>query len=201
LFASNLPFTKGNSRAQAEAIRPVVLDHRRRVWNKWSEALVLVRPDSVVSGHRAGCRCSEDADLATDSDGRRWRGSPILNAPPEKRKSELGAPSHPWRVGFDNSEPTVSRYLKRLKRIPDESEASQWHAFLNNHREVIAAFDFFTVRNLYFRTLYCFFLSNIPAGAFCTSTLGSIEQAILDNPTTTRSISAAVSLPVRLVRS
>jgi len=30
--------------------------------------------------------------------------------------------------------------------------------FLNNHREVIAAFDFFTVPSLTFRTLYCFFV-------------------------------------------
>jgi hypothetical protein len=39
----------------------------------------------------------------------------------------------------------VSRYLRRLKPVPQESKASQWIAFLNNHREVIAAFDFFTV--------------------------------------------------------
>lgn len=26
----------------------------RRVWNNWSEALVLVKPDTVVSWHRAG---------------------------------------------------------------------------------------------------------------------------------------------------
>ena len=60
-------------------------------------------------------------------------------------------------LGFEISEPTVSRYLQRLKRIPEESKASQWLAFLNNHREVIAAFDFFTVPTLCFRTLYCFF--------------------------------------------
>ena len=61
-------------------------------------------------------------------------------------------------LGFDISEPTVSRYLKRLKRNPEESKAAQWLAFLNNHREAIAAFDFFTVPNLCFRTLYCFFV-------------------------------------------
>src|SRR5436305_11671609 len=60
-------------------------------------------------------------------------------------------------LGFEISEPTVSRYLRRLKRIPEESKASQWLAFLNNHREVIAAFDFFTVPTVWFRTLYCFF--------------------------------------------
>ena len=47
-------------------------------------------------------------------------------------------------LGFDISEPTVSRYLQQLKRIPDESKVSQWLAFLNNHREAITAFDFFT---------------------------------------------------------
>ncbi len=31
-------------------------------------------------------------------------------------------------------------------------------AFLHNHREVIAAFDFFTVPTLTFRVLYCFFV-------------------------------------------
>jgi hypothetical protein len=31
-------------------------------------------------------------------------------------------------------------------------------AFLNNHREVIAAFDFFTVPTLTFGVLYCFFV-------------------------------------------
>jgi putative transposase len=60
-------------------------------------------------------------------------------------------------LGFDISEPTVSRYLQPLKRAPDESKATQWIAFLNNHRDAIAAFDFFTVPNLWFRTLYCFF--------------------------------------------
>ena len=61
-------------------------------------------------------------------------------------------------LGFKISEPTVSRYLRGLKRRGDESKAKRWHAFLNNHREVIAAFDFFTVPTLRFRTLYCFFV-------------------------------------------
>jgi putative transposase len=60
--------------------------------------------------------------------------------------------------GFEISEPTVSRYLRRLKRHHDGSKAKRWLAFLNNHREVMAAFDFFTVPTLRFRVLYCFFV-------------------------------------------
>jgi hypothetical protein len=54
------------------------------------------------------------------------------------------------------SEPTVSRYLKQLNRRRDEGKAQGWLTFLNNHREVIAAFDFFTVPKLTFRTVYYF---------------------------------------------
>ena len=52
----------------------------------------------------------------------------------------------------------MSRYLQRLKRQPDQSKVRRWLAFLQNHREVIAAFDFFTVPTLSFRSLYCFFV-------------------------------------------
>jgi hypothetical protein len=50
------------------------------------------------------------------------------------------------RLGFDISEPTVSRYLMGLKMPSDREKSKSWMAFLNNDREVIAAFDFFTVR-------------------------------------------------------
>jgi putative transposase len=51
----------------------------------------------------------------------------------------------------------MSRYLRHLKSIPEGRKANQRLAFLNNHREVIPAFDFFTVPTLWFRSLYYFF--------------------------------------------
>ena len=36
--------------------------------------------------------------------------------------------------------------------------SKRWLAFLQNHREVIVAFDFFTVPTLTFQLLYCFFV-------------------------------------------
>jgi rRNA maturation protein Rpf1 len=44
-----------------------------------------------------------------------------------------------------------------LKRC-DPSKAKRWLTFLNNHREVTAALDFFTVPTPTFRVLYCFFV-------------------------------------------
>jgi hypothetical protein len=47
--------------------------------------------------------------------------------------------------------------FQRLR--PSRGDASQnWLAFLANHREVIVAFDFFTVPTLTFKLLYCFFV-------------------------------------------
>jgi hypothetical protein len=57
-------------------------------------------------------------------------------------------------LGFEVSERTVARYLQRLRRRGDP--AKRWLAFLANHREVIVAFDFFTVPTLTFQLLYCF---------------------------------------------
>ena len=59
-------------------------------------------------------------------------------------------------LGFDVSERTVSRWIRRAPRNPDK--IARWKAFLKNHREVIAAMDFFTVHTVTFGILYCFFL-------------------------------------------
>ena len=60
------------------------------------------------------------------------------------------------KLGFDVSEPTVSRWVRRAPRTPDPTKS--WLTFLRNHREAIAAMDFFTVPTLTFGVLYCFFV-------------------------------------------
>src|SRR5437016_7209479 len=54
------------------------------------------------------------------------------------------------------SERTVSRWMNRAPRNLEPAE--RWLAFLRNHREAIAAMDFFTVPTLTFNVLYCFFI-------------------------------------------
>jgi putative transposase len=60
------------------------------------------------------------------------------------------------KLGFNLSEITVSRWLRRIPTTPDP--AKRWLTFLRNHREAIAAMDFFTVPTLTFGVLYCFFV-------------------------------------------
>jgi transposase InsO family protein len=59
-------------------------------------------------------------------------------------------------LGFDVSERTISRWIKRAPRGPEP--AKRWLAFLRNHREAIAAMDFFTVPTITFGVLYCVFI-------------------------------------------
>src|SRR5436853_4675453 len=58
--------------------------------------------------------------------------------------------------GCDLSDRTVSRWMKRAPRDPDR--ARRWLAFLRNHREAIAAMDFFTAPTITSGMLYCFFV-------------------------------------------
>jgi putative transposase len=60
------------------------------------------------------------------------------------------------KLGFDLSERTISRWMQKAPRSPEPTR--RWQAFLDNHREAIAAMDFFTVPTVTFGVLYCFFV-------------------------------------------
>jgi len=132
----------------------------RYLWPRWSDVLVIVKPETVVGWHRAGFRLYW-----------RWRsrprgGRPKLSEEMRTLIRRIAAENSGWgapkihgellKLGFEVSERTVARYLHRLRRRGDP--AKRWLAFLANHREVIAAFDFFTVPTLTFHLLYCFFI-------------------------------------------
>lgn len=56
------------------------------------------------------------------------------------------------KLGYDVCEATVSNYMRRFRKSPAQS----WRTFHANHREAIAAVDFFTVPNVTFDVLYVF---------------------------------------------
>src|SRR6266852_5404863 len=134
----------------------------RRFWPGWKQALIVVTPETVVGWHRAGFRLY----WKLISKVRR----PIGRRQIPKRVRELifrmvaenatwGAPrlhGELLMLGFDISERTISRWMKRAPRDPEPARC--WLAFLRNHREAIAAMDFFTVPTLRFSVLYGFFV-------------------------------------------
>ena len=134
----------------------------RSVWHRWSGALLIVKPETVAGWHRAGFRLYWRFRSRASRPGRRRISSEIRAAIDLMRKENpsWGAPrihGELLKLGFDVSERTVSRHVER--RTPGSDDARQkWLAFLSNHREAIAAMDFFTVPTVTFRLLYCFFV-------------------------------------------
>ncbi len=131
----------------------------RRVWVRWAEALIVVQPETVVRWHRAGFRLYWR--LRSCGGGRKVEGDIYeLVRRMARENPSWGAPrihGELLKLGFEISERTVSRYLARRPRRPDDS-TQKWLAFLRNHREAIAALDFFTVPTAHFRLLYCLFV-------------------------------------------
>jgi len=133
----------------------------RRFWSGWRQALILVSPETV-RWHRAGFRLYWSAI----SRGRRMVGQKRISKEVRDLIFRMVADNPTWgaprihgeflMLGFDLSERTVSRWMRRAPRDPEP--AKRWLAFLKNHREVIAAMDFFTVSTVTFSLLYCFFV-------------------------------------------
>src|SRR5580698_6489753 len=131
-------------------------------WSGWTEPLVLVTPRTVVRWHRAGFRFY----WTWVSRGRGARGRRRVSKEVRALIVRMATENPTWgaprihgellKLGFVLSEITVSRWLRRIPRTPHP--AQRWLTFLRNHREAIAAMDFFTVPTLTFGVLYCFFV-------------------------------------------
>ena len=134
----------------------------RRFWSGWKRALIIVTPDTVVRWHRAGFAVYWRAISRT----RRVFGRKRVSKEVRNLIFRMVAENPTWgaprvhgellMLGFDVSERTISRWMRRAPRNPEP--AKRWLIFLRNHREAIAAMDFFTIPTVTFRLLYCFFV-------------------------------------------
>jgi putative transposase len=104
----------------------------RSMWPRWSDVLVIVRPETVIAWHRKGFRLYW-----------RWRSRPRGGRPKvgeeirtlirriAAENSDWGAPKihgELLKLGFEVAERTVARYLRRLRpRCGDP--AKRWLSF------------------------------------------------------------------------
>jgi putative transposase len=134
----------------------------RGLWSGWKQSLVLVTARTVVAWHRAGFRLYWKWLSPARRVGGRMRVSQEIRDLIVRMAAEnptWGAPrmhGELIKLGFRISEPTVSRWLRRARKNTDPSQ--RWLTFLKNHRDAIAAMDFFTVPTPTFSVLYCFFV-------------------------------------------
>jgi hypothetical protein len=132
----------------------------RSVWSRWADVQVIVKPENAVGWHRSRFRLYWR--WRSRQRGGRPRVTEEIRALIRRMASEnvgWGAPKihgELQKLGFVVSERTIARYLRRLGRRGDPGR--RWSTFLQNHREVIVAFDLFSVPTVKCRLLYCFFV-------------------------------------------
>jgi putative transposase len=134
----------------------------RTFWSGWTKPLILVTPRTVVNWHHAGFRLY----WAWVSKVRKVGGRKRVGKEVRALISRMVAENPTWgaprihgeliKLGFELSERSVSRWIRRAPRDPDS--VKRWLTFPRNHREAIAAMDFFTVPTLTLGVLYCFFV-------------------------------------------
>ncbi len=128
-----------------------------RLWPRCLDAVVIVKPETVIAWHRKGFR----AFWAWKSRPRR-RGRPPVPAEVRTlirrmtRENPLwGAPrvhGELLKLGIEISQAAVSKYMIRHPKPPSQT----WRTFLWNHVDCLASIDFFVVPTATFRLLFVF---------------------------------------------
>ena len=124
-----------------------------RLWPQVLDAMVLVKPATVVQWHRQGFRLywrRRSRHLGRPGVSREIRdlirtmsqANPLWGAP--RIHGEL------LMLGFDVSQATVGRYLPWRPKVPSPT----WRSFLHNHMHDTVAVDIFVVVTATFRLLY-----------------------------------------------
>ena len=106
----------------------------RTIWKNWKSALVIVRPETVISWQRK--RFKRYWWRLSQAKG---PGRPPMSAEIRKLVRTMAAANVLWgaprihgellKLGFEISERTVSRLMQKRRKEPSQT----WRSFLNNH--------------------------------------------------------------------
>ena len=164
-----------------------------RFWPHWRSALVVVRPETVVRWHRKAFRGYW-----------RWISKPGPGRPPIPEETTAlivrMATENGWRarkiqaelskLGIHVGLTTISRYLPKVDADGDPHQ--RWMTFLRNHRDLIAAMDFFVVPTVRFTLLYVWFAIdhgrrrilhfNVTASPSSSWLIQQLREAFADEP-------------------
>jgi hypothetical protein len=119
-----------------------------------TNALAIVKPETVINWHRAGFK------LYWRWKSRRRGGRPIVALEVRQLIREMSIANPLWgaprihgellKLGIDIGQTSVAKYMVRRRGPPSQG----WKTFLHNHADGIAAMDLFVVPTISFRLLY-----------------------------------------------
>jgi putative transposase len=127
-----------------------------RLWSGWRSALVIVKPETIITWHRRGFR------LYWSWKSRHPQGRPSVSREAIDLIRTMSLANPRWgaprvhgellKLGFELSEATVAKYMVRHRRPPSQT----WRTFLANHTKDLVSSDFFVVPTVFFRVLFVF---------------------------------------------
>jgi len=165
-----------------------------RLWPRWKDHLVVVRPETVVRWHREGFR-RYWRSISTPGPGRPPISNEvrelIVRMATENRWRARKIQAELMKLGIRVGLATVSRYVPKTK--PDPTQQQRWTTFLKNHKDVIAGMDFFVVPTVRFRLLYVWFAIdhgkrrvlhyNVTASPTANWVIQKLRETFPDEPT------------------
>ncbi len=131
----------------------------------WKEALVIVKPETLISWHRKGFR------LFWGWKSRR-RGRPRIPIDLRNLIVEMARSNPSWgeeriasewllKLGIRISPRTVRRYLPEDRESGKGLSSQRWMTFVRNHAQAILASDFFVMVTAKFQLLYVFVIMEV----------------------------------------
>ena len=129
----------------------------------WKEALLIVKPETVLRWHREGFRLFwKRKSGATSRD-------PKIPLETISLIKEMAANNRLWgaerirgellKVGIKVAKRTVQRYMHQAR--PRRPHGQTWTSFLRNHAKDIWACDFLQVHDVFFRPVFAFFVTEL----------------------------------------
>ncbi len=129
----------------------------------WKEALLIVKPETVLRWHRQGSR------LFWKRKSRARSLQPQIPAETIALIKEMATNNRLWgaerirgellKVGIKAAKRTIQRYMRQVR--PPRPHGQTWATFLQNHAKDIWACDFLQVHDLLFRPLFAFFITEL----------------------------------------
>lgn len=128
-----------------------------RFWSGWQDALVFVKPRTIVAWQRKRFR-----DHWARISGRKKPGRPWTAAETRQLIRNISKANPAWgspriqgelqKLGIAVAKSTVEKYLLQRRKPPSPT----WRAFLHNHVRDLVSMDFFVVPTVRFKVLFVF---------------------------------------------
>lgn len=150
--------------------RPVLTDRDRGLLvllasrlRTWHEALLIVKPDTLLRWHRQGFRWFWRQKSRTTARSPRVSHEVIALIHTLARDNRLWGTKRIQdelrKLGYLLSKRTVAKYARQVRRPqPPRHSGQTWATFLANHAHEIWACDFLQTYDLWFRSMFIFFI-------------------------------------------